>query len=327
MRRNPLAVWSLRAGMLSMACVAAPGCVRQGSASEGGHAPFPAIQIPEDIGSDRARVRFAVETGLGAHCTRYSGSASTWHFDDFRARVSCHGKPPSHVVDAVARLPGTHPGLTSALREHLRTGVFEYLAVPGLGRRADFIVLFDDADGLWVRTFEGPDPDTTVFMVFGPAGDGDSALRGFRIYRAVAGGIPEEVTDVLAPKKPALDPEEAMRYGRLVDPEVEGLRATDNDIVIDARPSIYRPVLAWTLEQTEAGYELLDDSERRFDGSRLHFGFLAWNGRRFELLDRMPYSKVACLDYAIVSEQNEAVRACEVDESPNSNRFLEEDRK
>ena len=285
------------------------------------------VFVQADLSSRKATTRFLVEESLGAECRPYSGSASTWEFDQFLARIACYGRPPAHIVHALSSLPAARPGLTGEIRERISRNDMHFLAVPGLGARADFVVYLDDANGMWARSFEGADPSITVYMVFGPEADPDkSPLRDYRVYRVHRDGLPQDATDELAPEAPKLNDAERRHYGPYVDDSVEMIEAKDSDIVLNPAELPYSPLMAWKLQQAESTRYGMTGSDPRWAGDHFHFGFLVWNGYRFVLMKEIRYTDIYCLKYRLISNQDEIRKPCGVDRSINSNPFVIDDR-
>src|SRR5690606_8638414 len=110
---------------------------------------------------------------------------------------ACSGPLPEHLAWLIRNIPESHPFLDAAKREQAATSKQRYKAVRGYGSRPDFVAAIHDFSQFWVRSFEGPDPDTTVYVVYGPdcipdrgasrdveclPGDGRT-IRQLKIYR------------------------------------------------------------------------------------------------------------------------------------------------
>jgi len=274
------------------------------------HADLPAQEaLAEAAGavSPQAASPFAVEEALGAECRPNYGG------DPPLQGAACYGRLPGHVQSLLRDLPDTHPNLSRAHRKESVESRQWFRAVPGYGKRPDFVADITGYSQFWVRSFEGADADITIYVVYGPACSDDPAqsrrsvddgclpgapylVRELKVYRTVAGGIPEDVTSELAPSPPTLSPPEMERYGVYLRPPQEG-GAVDTDIGLDVRRLATTPVMRWVIDPAEEGdYERprIPDSDPRGYLQRAHFGFLIWTGERFELRERAPLSLWAC---------------------------------
>lgn len=268
-------------------------------------APTPADIAPPS-GAQQAD-RFAAERALGADC---SGS---WISDPPLQRVACYGMLPAHVAAFLRTIPDSHPHLAAEFREEQAAKKQRFVFVEGYGERPDVLASIYGTSAFWIRSFEGPDPDVTVYVVYGPGCDdsprmrprsiGEGCLpghpyvvRAIRIYRVRSGKAPEDVTSELAPPAPVLTPAERERYGIYIRPPEEG-DAHDNDVGLDIRGLDTTPVMRWVIAPAEEGdYEKphIPDSDPRGFLRQAHFGFLVWTGMRFELRERIPLTLWAC---------------------------------
>lgn len=263
-------------------------------------APALRTDAPEWFGSERS---------LGADCR------SAFVTDPPLADTACHGPLPAHVAEFIERLPDSHPFVGAAERAAARAPQV-YKAVPGQGRRPDIVAMIAHLSPFWIRSFEGADSDTTVYMVYGPDCDArrrdpddpgrwicrsdDAAFRDVVLYRVHRGGPPEEVTADLAPPAPGMTRDEMLRYGRYL--AAEGA-ARSTDVKLDVSRLAYVPVLRWVFRPIDYGdYDppampasdprAYEDSDWRARAA--HFGFLVWNGERFELRDEVPAALWPC---------------------------------
>jgi hypothetical protein len=314
----------------SAACVGAhpPSVVNEAVKAQTAPATSAAVSPGEsDLSTEAATTKFRVERSLGATCTAGGSDAATTDYEAMRGQVSCIGRLPKHVVDALSNLPQSHPRLTPRIRQKIVEGTFPYRAVPGLGQRADVIAILDEFDGLWVRTFEGPDPRTTVLLVFGPIGERYAPLLGdYRLYRIVGERPPVDVSNRLMPKPPTLMAAERARYGPYIK---EYGDAENSDLVLSTIGLSDRPHMVWQLAPPNVGDyypPLLPDRDPRLADGSFHFGFVVWNGRRFELRKKIRYTQWSCLNYAVRSDQPGAFKPCAEDREPNRNPFVIDDR-
>ena len=275
-------------------------------ASQVGLTPF----VTEDKNHDRLESSgFAMERD--ADC---DSSAIT---EPPLADIACSGELPEHMAWFVRNMPDTHLFLTASEREEIARSRQSFKVVNGLGRRQDVVTVISHYSLFWVRSFEGPDPDVTLYLVYGPdcgassafatgptkkkCRSADSYLRDFSLYRVVKGTMPENVTSKLMPPLPRMSGTERRRYGIYLRSKGE---ASDADIKLDVSRLVRTPVLRWVVRPVQEGdYEPPDmpaSDPRAFTeyewGNRnvAHFGFLVWNGRRMELRETVPYVLWPC---------------------------------
>lgn len=237
----------------------------------------------------------AIERQLGARCP-----------NDLAARLAsqenllvgaCQGVMPAHLANALKAIPEQQLLLPRAARERQLSQKAWFKAVPGYGVRPDFIAV---QNGLWVRSFEGADASTTVYLVSGPftcvdgrypdgnagktlrlsTGSCREALVEQRVYQVTAGGAPQDITAQVMPAQPLLSDADKKRYG------VEG-----TGVQLDPGKLQYGPALRWYADVSTEG-----KAEPRTYGEwgRLHLGFLVWTGERFEPRDTVPRGIWAC---------------------------------
>ena len=143
--------------------------------------------------SDLAKERYRLEQALGASCS------DNGRFEFLLVEGSCHGMLPAHIAWFIRNIPASHPHLTKAIRDAATGSPQSYISVPGHGRRADFAVIMDSLDGMWLRSFEASDPDVTYYLVHGPVCYGDciaqrSPLTFYRLYKSIRNSRVEDVT-------------------------------------------------------------------------------------------------------------------------------------
>lgn len=254
---------------------------------------------------------FAIEKAMGADCGNWAIT------DPPLGDTACAGQLPEHLAWLLRNIPeAEHPFLTTAEREEAVQARQNFKAVSGLGQRPDFVAVIGHFSSFWIRSFEGPDPDITVYLVYGPRCDanwydpndpvktkclpGGTYLRGFKLYRVHKGATLEDVTRELAPRAPRLTVAERRRYGIYLRPEGN---ARDADVQMDISRLAYVPVLRWLLRPVQEGdYDppLMPVSDPRafedldWRDHAAHFGFLVWTGKHFELRESVPPSLWPC---------------------------------
>ncbi|WP_313457586.1 hypothetical protein [Stenotrophomonas sp.] len=237
----------------------------------------------------------AVERQLGARCP--NDLAARLASQDNLLVGACQGVMPAHLANALKAIPEQQLLLPRAARERQLSQKAWFKAVPGYGVRPDFIAV---QNGLWVRSFEGADASTTVYLVSGPftcvdgrypdgnagktmrlsTGSCREALVEQRVYQVTAGGAPQDITAQVMPAQPLLSDADRKRYG------VEGA-----GVQLDPGKLQYGPALRWYADVSTEG-----KAEPRTYGEwgRLHLGFLVWTGERFESRDTVPRGIWAC---------------------------------
>lgn len=290
---------------LAVSCGATP---QEDAAAQAAPVAQPVAEDPPAPAASGTGNPFAVEEALGASCRpNFGGDPPLQH-------AACYGRLPEHLQSLLRNLPDTHPHLSRDEREEAASKRQWFRAVSGYGARPDFLTsILDNYSTFWIRSFEGTESETTVYVVYGPACSSDPALsrhsidegclpgapavmRALRIYRVRGRGPPEEVTTELAPPAPTLAAAERARYGVYLRPPEEG-EAVDTDIGLDVGRLDTTPVMRWVINPPEEGdYERprIPDSDPRGFFHQAHFGFLVWTGERFELRERIPLRLWVC---------------------------------
>lgn len=304
----------MRSAALSALVLLAASC---GASEQRTDAAAPSRQAsPADGESSSASdktSRFAAEEALGADCSR------RWISEPPMQDSACYGMLPAHVAAFLRTIPDSHPHLDAEFREEQAATKQRFVFVEGYGKRPDVLASIHSTSAFWIRSFEGPDPDVTVYVVFGPGCEYDprshergydegclpgypAVMREIRIYRIRSGEAPEDVTSELAPPAPVLTAEERRRYGVHLRPPEDG-GAGDLDVQLDVTRLDQVPVMRWVLRPAmEGDYEAPPISaadprafvEYETPGHIAHFGFLVWNGTRFELRESVPVHLWPC---------------------------------
>ncbi len=252
----------------------------EGSDVSTGLADFP--EVPQR--SSKPWAPLELERSLGATCVdrdhNHGGSpASMLLEDDY-----CRGPAPRHMARAWLAIPADVLGVPqqekiSALHDTV------YLAAPGYGSRADFTVVVGKS---FIRSFESPDPAKTVYVVW-PAkcseGDGSmecNAGRGHKAFRIDADGRAHDVSAEVFPRDPVLDAADLARQ------EAHG--GSELALIHDKLP--YAPTMRWLME-FDPDQPLASGDPRRA-GAYAHFGFVHWNGTRFERVQRISRVQWPC---------------------------------
>lgn len=251
---------------------------------------------------------FKVEEAMGADCG--DGEITDQPLGD----TACYGQLPKHLASFLRHIPDEHPFLTASEREEVAGKKQRFKAVSGLGQRPDFVAVISHFSLFWIRSFEGADPETTVYLVYGPdcienanmprdvecLPGAPYTMRELKAYRVHNGEVPQDVTRDLLPPAPRLTKAERHRYGVYMRPEGD---AEDTDVGLDIGRLVYAPVLRWVLRPVQEGdYQPppmpATDPRAFVDQSRAghvaHFGFLVWTGTRFELRETVPPSLWPC---------------------------------
>jgi len=236
-----------------------------------------------------------IERQLGARCP-----------NDLAARLAtqadlliggCQGTLPAHLSALLVAIPEQQLLLPRAWRERQVGQKGWFKAVPGYGLRPDFLAVQGD---VWVRSFEGADPSTTVYLVSGPfacadnrgpdaepvktvrlpAGSCREGLVQQRVYRVSAGAAPVDITQQALPAEPLLSDADRKRYG------ADGAR-----VQLDAGKLQYGPAVRWYVD---VGTTEKPEPRSYGEWGRLHLGFAVWNGERFEPRDTVPRAVWPC---------------------------------
>lgn len=236
-----------------------------------------------------------IERQLGARCP-----------NDLAARLAtqadlligaCQGTLPPHLSALLVAIPEQHLLLPRTWRERQVSQKGWFKAVPGYGLRPDFLAVQGD---VWVRSFEGADPSTTVYLVSGPfacadnrgpdaeqvktvrlpAGSCREGLVQQRVYRVSAGAAPVDITQQALPAEPLLSDADRKRYG------ADGAR-----VQLDAGKLQFGPAVRWYVD---VGTTEKPDPRSYGEWGRLHLGFAVWNGERFEPRDTVPRAVWPC---------------------------------
>lgn len=238
----------------------------------------------------------AIERQLGARCP-----------NDLAARMAtqgellvgaCQGTMPAHLAAVLVAIPEAQIHLPRAWRERELSQRAWFKAVPGDGQRPDFLAV---QDKLWVRSFEGADPNTTVYLVSAPfecvdgrlldagaaepvrvpAGSCRKAFVQERVYRVTGNAAPVDITAEVMPARPVLGEAEKKRYA-----------GRGGQLTLDHSKLQYGPAMRWYVRFDQGSAS----SEPRSFGewNRVHQGFVVWTGQRFETRDTLPRSQWPC---------------------------------
>lgn len=276
--------------------------------SSGKNSSLLAYQLPH--GNPQDTYGFTRETAMGANC------GEQWITEPPLQDAACYGHLPQHIATFLRNIPGNHSFLTAKERKEAAQNKQRFKAVNGFGARPDYVVSIEHLGAFWIRSFEGKDPDSTIYLVYGPECDANwsnpnkpaetkclshaDRMRKFKLYRVHKNGLPQDVTKELVPPLPELTAAEGNRYGRYIKPKGS---AKSTDIKLDITRLQYVPVLRWVLASDEEGdYEpprMPTSDPRTFkeyedSAPRAHFGFLAWNGARFKTYKTVPASLWPC---------------------------------
>ncbi len=238
---------------------------------------------------------YAIERQMGARCP--NDLAARLDTQEHLLTGACLGTMPAHLANVLKAIPEQQLLLPRATRERQLRQKAWFKSVPGYGERPDFLAV---QNGLWVRSFEGADAATTVYLVSGPFtcldgryADADAgktmrlptggcreALVEQRVYRVTENAAPVDITAEVMPAAPRVSDADRKRFG------VEAA-----DVALDAGKLQYGPAMRWYAAISTEG-----KPEPRTYGEwgRLHLGFVVWNGERFEARDTVPRSLWAC---------------------------------
>lgn len=238
----------------------------------------------------------AIERQIGARCP-----------NDLAARLAtqgdlligaCQGSMPAHLAAVLLAIPEAQIHLSRSTRERQLSQRAWFKAVPGAGDRPDFMAVQGD---VWIRSFEGTNPDSTVYLISAPfdcadgraldvdaaqpmpvsAGDCRQAYLQERVYRVSGSGAPVDITAEAMPSRPVFNEADRKRYA-----------AQGAQLVLDRSKLQYGPAMRWVVRLATPG----DAADARSYGEwkRAHLGFVVWNGERFVLRDTVPRNLWPC---------------------------------
>lgn len=255
--------------------------------------PAPAPLPPKPVFVNESH---AIERQLGARCP-----------NDLAARLAtqgdlligaCQGSMPAHLAAVLLAIPEAQIHLSRSTRERQLSQRAWFKAVPGAGERPDFMAVQGD---MWIRSFEGADPDSTVYLISAPfdcadgraldveaarpmpvsAGDCRQAYLQERVYRATGNGAPLDITAEVMPSRPVFNEADRKRYA-----------AQGAQLVLDRSKLQYGPAMRWVVRLDTPGEAA--DARSYGEWKRAHLGFVVWNGERFVLRDTVPRNLWAC---------------------------------
>lgn len=308
---------SLRAAML--ASLLATGCAAEPMAA---NALSPAAQAPGESSSRTIAAplpeppdttpspwrEYAVEQAMGAKCP---DPGKAWGLDSRDAEGAedsvlggaCIGRTPAHVARFLASLGVAAPRLRPGdLRDMLEGDDVRYRATPGDGSGPDFLV---EGNLVWVRTIEARGGAAT-YLVDAPFGCRQSPLPRqedagcvpdaweTRAYRVTQGEPPEDITSRVFPEASDLSATERKHYlPHLIDDG--GMGTTDVAPWLDYTRLQQVPTLR-RIMQFDPDNPLPASDPRAFgDPPMAHFGFLVWNGTRYELRETVTRDVWPCI--------------------------------
>jgi hypothetical protein len=305
MQRKLLAILTMAAAMSACGAVHRNASNQPGTLSPGPFSLGSILPSAPPIAPD-PWTPYEVEKGMGAEwCPEDPGD------DSGRTRYgglsrACLGLLPRHLAEVLIAIPTEHIFLPTDVRADQARRPQPYLALPGRGKRPDFMASIDILEGIQVRSFEGTQPSDTVYLVIGPfkcidddpliAREGEylveteackAAHAEPRLYKWSSKGSLRDVTREYLPEPAMTQAEQA-----LTAPFVPYLETTKLERA---------PVMRWTISLKDASPPGRADDhdydpvpmpdwvpEARRLGSGLHLGFAVWNGKNFELQQRVP---------------------------------------
>jgi hypothetical protein len=303
---------AMLASLLATACAAEPMAANALPPAAPDYAESPsrtiAAPLPEPPGTTPSPWReYAVEEAMGAKCP-VPGKA--WGLDSRDAEGAedsvlggaCVGRIPAHVARFLASLGAVSHLRPGDLQDMLEGGDVRYRAMSGNGSRPDFLV---EGNLVWVRTIEARDGAAT-YLVDAPFGcrqspsprpeDADcvSDVWETRAYRVTRGEPPEDITGRVFPKAKEFSATEHEHYlPYLVDDG--GMDTTSVAPWLDYTRLQQVPTLR-RIMQFDPDNSLPASDPRAFgDPPMAHFGFLVWNGTRYELRETVTRDAWPCV--------------------------------
>ncbi|WP_147653714.1 hypothetical protein [Vulcaniibacterium gelatinicum] len=278
-RRHPLSVLS---ALLVLGCAAARPADAPPAAAD------PLERLPE-LPAIAWPAPFALERAMGAECT--DPNQPVWKSADSRvlSHELCEGPMPRHMARAWRAIAPLLPWAPPVPGDGSFARVI-YRVVPGFGARADVVVdLGTWREYLILRSFEGRQPGDTVYAVWThfceySQSDCPEAAYGRRVFRLDAGGQARDVTAEVMPPAPRPD---ALDLRMLEEHTGSGPYE-----IISKLGDV--PTTRWIAEYDPENPP--PDSYPRFVPREgyAHFGFVVWNGQRFELRERVARALWPC---------------------------------
>ena len=291
-----------RSAVLALCLSTAVGCNAAPSSrveAPNGATASPAKPLP--LASNAPSDPYAIEKAMGAQCPPPDDIPDGWG----PLVGGCRGPAPAHLMEVIRQIDS---GIQWAEGEggYRLADVQTYRAIPGFGERPDFMITWGSD---WIRSFEGPDPDRTVYLVQAPFKIyGDAPLGSLwpqakptedcfasdwrlRVFEVVGDARPRDVTEDLMPPRPRMTLKERLRYGRYMSWTD---KACDSEIYLDLSKLQYAPVMRWSMEIPSEATLSVSDPRSQGSLNDAHFGFLVWNGTRFEMRERVPRTLWPC---------------------------------
>lgn len=211
---------------------------------------------------------------------------------------ACQGTLPPHLAALLVALPEQDIHLPRSWREREVRQKAWFKAVAGVGQRPDFIARLGD---IWVRSFEGADASTTIYLVSAPFDCADGALPNEntaepvrlaagscgqayvrqRVYQVGSDGVPQDITAMAMPAAPSIAEADRARH-----------RTREGRISLDHSKLQYGPAMRWFVQYPESPQKTGPHSFS--DWNREHLAFVVWNGTRFELRDTVMRAQWPC---------------------------------
>lgn len=253
-------------------------------------------------------VPYAIEKQLGAQwCPQ---GVADEQVPDARVRSSgflnqpCFGVMPKELIDVFLAIPDKDIFLSAETRAEQARQPQPYLALPGQGARPDLMASVDLLEGITLRSFEGKSATDTVYLVQGPFHciDNDpharregeylvdsaackSAQAATRLFKWSSPGVLSDVTaQYLPPPQPTTAEQAVIEPGTLA---------------LDLTRLTQVPVMRWNAlprnRNAGAGHDSdepialpADIAAKHQLPHGLHFGFVVWDGTRFQSQQRVP---------------------------------------
>ena len=220
-------------------------------------------------------------------------------------RRACRGRLPRSLARVLLAIPEKQIFIPRDVRAGFLGEDVEFTAIPGHGKRPDILAKIDYQEGIFIRSLEGHAEKDSIFLVMGPFqcldhrrsvldyqfffehGKCRTAISSTRAYRWSPQGKLRDETAKHLPLPTLTKHDRAFMEFDTLGVEWSGLN--------------HAPVLRWKAhlkhrpESTDCPYDPIEmpdsmPAERRLHGA-LHFGFVIWNGKRFELKQRVTHSQ------------------------------------
>lgn len=253
-------------------------------------------------------VPYTIEKQMGAQwCPQDAGDGQV---PDARVASSgllnqpCFGLMPPALVQVLLAIPDKDIFLSTETRVEQTRQPQPYLALRGKAERPDLMASVDLLEGITLRSFEGITAAETVYLVQGPFhcidNDPHAPHEGEYLVETAACKSAQAETHLYEWTSPGVLSDVTRQY--LAPPQLtaaEQAAIEPGTLQLDLTRLSQVPVMRWSAQLRNRNPDAGHDSyapiaipasipdDRRL-GDALHFGFVTWDGTRFQTLQRVP---------------------------------------